>query len=222
MNGTPELNADNAQGAPVVEEVPVRLLEQGKPMYEWRCTPTNLEALVLGRLYSHGAISNASIAQRFRIERLHDEILVHLDELLPAERPVRARVPRIEIPSAEEFAELFRELFAGVDARHQEGGMHAAALVRHARITVQAEDVGRHNAVDKVIGRALLAGEDLAANGMLVSSRVSGEIARKAAHSTIAWLASRSIPTTLAVSIARFAGMPIIGRAAGKNAWVYR
>jgi formate dehydrogenase accessory protein FdhD len=68
---------------------------------------------------------------------------------------------------------------------------------------------------------ALLDHGDLTAHGLLVSSRISGEIARKAARSTVAWLASRSIPTTLAVRTAQKVRLPIIGRAAGKHAFIY-
>ena len=59
-------------------------------------------------------------------------------------------------------------------------------------------------------------------HGLLTSSRVSGEIADKAARAGFAWLASHSIPTSLAVRFASAAHMPIIGRAAGKGAFIYR
>jgi len=207
---------------PVVEEVVVRLVEVDRLRFEWRCTPRDLEALVVGRLFAEGVIPDGEVAGRLRIERFPDQIVARLDERLSAERVMRSRLPQVAIPTAEQFTDLFRALFSTVDAHYQEGGMHAAALVRNGAIVYQAEDVGRHNAVDKAIGMAVIAGVDIAAHGMLVSSRVSGEIARKAAHSTIAWLASRSIPTTLAVKLARQDDMPIIGRAAGRNAIIYR
>jgi FdhD protein len=137
---------------------------------------------------------------------------------------VRKRAPRTTptfIPNVSEFAELYRALFARIDERHEEGGMHAAALTSEGTLIYQADDVGRHNAADKVIGMAVLDGADVSQHGMIVSSRISGEIARKAANSGVKWLASRSIPTTLALRIAREAGMPIIGRAAGKNSHLY-
>lgn len=208
--------------APLVEETIVRLKVRESQLYEWRCTPRDLEALVIGRLYIEDMIAESSIASAIRIDRGGDVIEVVLDTLPNMQLAPRVRFPHIDIPDADAFTELFRALFAGVAARHEEGGMHAAALAHHDRIVVQAEDVGRHNSVDKAIGMALLAGEDLAACGMLISSRVSGEIARKAAQCGIAWLASRSIPTTLAAEIAHTAGIPIIGRAAGKNAFVYQ
>lgn len=207
---------------PLVEEVMVQLNVSGVRMFEWRCTPADFEALVLGRLYAEDIVVDGRAAAGMRIERTEDFVEINLDVLPQTEPSQRTRSPHVELPDAETFAELFRTLFAGVDARHEEGGMHAAALAHGTRIVVQAEDVGRHNCVDKVIGMALLAGEDVPGCGMLVSSRVSAEIARKAAQAGVAWLASRSIPTTLAIKTARAAGMPIVGRAAGKNAFVYR
>lgn len=211
-----------SETGPVVPEAVVRLIADGATVYEWRCTPTDLIALAIGRLYADRQIRDATVAERMTVRTAGDEFELHVAGALRSEPGMRVRVPRSEIPTADQFSELFRELFAGVDARHEEGGMHAAALARGGRIAFQAEDVGRHNAVDKVLGMALLERADIAAHGMLISSRVSGEIARKAAQSVVAWLASRSIPTTLAVSLARLGGMPIIGRAAGKNAYVYR
>jgi FdhD protein len=110
-----------------------------------------------------------------------------------------------------DFAQLFKALFNAIDERHPEGGMHGAAMVRDDAIVFIAQDVGRHNAVDKAIGKVLLAGELPERYGMIVTSRVSGEIARKCARSGVAWLASRSIPTSLALVEA--GDMPIIARA---------
>jgi FdhD protein len=126
------------------------------------------------------------------------------------------------IPHEEAFIVLFRALFNTVDARHEHGGMHAAAITDGQRILVQLEDVGRHNTVDKIVGAVLLARQNPADYGLLTSSRVSGEIAHKAARAGFAWLASRSIPTTLAVRIANEAHMPIIGRAAARTAYIYQ
>lgn len=207
---------------PLVEEVVVHLKVGEWQVFDWRCTPRDLEALAIGRLYIEDKIADSLVASSIVIERGNDVIEILLDALPPIQSARRVRFPHIDIPPPDQFTELFRALFTGVDSRHEEGGMHAAALARGGQIVVQAEDVGRHNSVDKAIGLALLAGEDPAACGMLISSRVSGEIARKAAQCGIAWLASRSIPTTLAVQTARAAGMPIIGRAAGKNSVLYQ
>lgn len=211
-----------SEDGPVVEEAVVRLDQDGRTLFEWRCTPIELDALALGRLYSEGLIDNSDIATAFETSVFEGDVTVI--RVKRAFGVVRKRAPRTTptfIPDVSEFAELYRALFARIDERHEEGGMHAAALTSEGTLIYQADDVGRHNAADKVIGMAILDGADVSQHGMIVSSRISGEIARKAANSGVKWLASRSIPTTLALRIAREAGMPIIGRAAGKNSHLY-
>jgi FdhD protein len=211
------------EGGPTVDETIARLVANGVSFLEWRCTPVDLDALVIGRLYIEGLIDNATaIVDALEIGTTDDgAIEIRMNAPLRAENNRRARGAG-PVPDVAGFTELFRMLFTTVDQRHESGGMHAAALAAGGTIAFQAEDVGRHNAVDKVVGMALLAGADPRGYGMIISARVSGEIARKAAQAGIAWLASRSIPTTMAVRIAREAGMPLIGRAAGKGAFFYQ
>ena len=99
--------------------------------------------------------------------------------------------------------------------------MHSAALSDGRSTFFHAHYVGRHNATDKAIGLGLMAGEDLNRVGLLLTSRISGEIALKAARAGLAWVASRSIPTTLALRIAAVASLPLVGRAPGKDAYTH-
>ncbi|HEX9106422.1 MAG TPA: formate dehydrogenase accessory sulfurtransferase FdhD, partial [Longimicrobiales bacterium] len=133
-------------------------------------------------------------------------------------RPDRVRAP---VPPLSAFAPLFRQLFASAEQYEQSGGLHSAALCDGARLLHTVEEVGRHNAVDKAIGLGLLAGDDLSRLGLLLSARVSGAMAAKAARAGLAWVASRSVPTTMAVAVAETSGLPIVARAAGKEPYVY-
>lgn len=135
--------------------------------------------------------------------------------------PAALRRPPRPVPDLPDFPALFRELFAAADMASPIGGIHVAALVEDGGLLQPAADVSRHNAVDKAIGRALLEGRDPGRLGLVVTARVSGEMAQKAARSGIAWLASRSLPTALAVAIAETAGMPLVARAASPEAAVY-
>jgi molybdopterin-guanine dinucleotide biosynthesis protein A/formate dehydrogenase assembly factor FdhD len=198
---------------PVVEEAVVQLVQSDDVLFEWRCTPHDLHALVAGRLYCEGLIRNASIVDDLKIEVIDDVITISLEAPLEAVREPSARAANAPIPDAAAFADMYRALFNRIDALHEGGGMHAAALVRDGAIVFQAEDVGRHNTVDKVIGLALLAEAAIEEYGLLITARVSGAIARKAARAGVAWLASRSIPTTLALREAEAAGLRIVGRA---------
>lgn len=136
-------------------------------------------------------------------------------DLLPERDDPEGMLP---VPDLEAFAALFQELYDRSPARQTTGGHHTTALTDGSRLVHLYEVVGRHNGADKAIGGALLAADDLRGFGLITTARISGQVAEKAARAGVAWVASRSVPTTLAVEIAFAAGMPLIARAASKEA----
>ena len=117
---------------------------------------------------------------------------------------------------------LFKALFALGERYKDTGGIHAAALTDGASLLYHAEDIGRHNAVDKAIGAALYDGRHPHDLILLVTGRISGELAFKAARARIAIVATPSVPSTLAVDIARASGMLLIGRAVSGEPQMHR
>ncbi|HEY9054584.1 MAG TPA: formate dehydrogenase accessory sulfurtransferase FdhD, partial [Rectinemataceae bacterium] len=120
----------------------------------------------------------------------------------------------------DELAALSRRMFGSAELYARTGGMHIAALAAGSRF-IAREDVGRHNAVDKVLGRALLDGIDLGGSILLTSGRIASDMAAKAINAGIPLLASRSIPTTEAFSLAVDAGLTLVGRLGSASPIVY-
>jgi FdhD protein len=118
--------------------------------------------------------------------------------------------PRV---SADVLARLPAALAAAQPTFHRTGGLHATGLfTADGRLLVAREDVGRHNAVDKVVGHSLLTGGvDASSAVLLVSGRVAFEIAQKALAARIAFIAAISAPTSLAVDFARSSGQTLVG-----------
>lgn len=220
-----------------VEEAPVWLELNGAPAVTWMCTPERLDELVAGWLHGEGYIDSAADILRMRpcASELGFWVEVPREKYDAVERAERRRVlasgcgavttilgslaaveRRTSLPAALDLARtrlLFKELFASGERYRETGGIHAAALTDGESLLFHAEDIGRHNAVDKVVGAAVLAGRSPADLILLVTGRISGELAYKAARARIATVATPSVPSTIAVDIARASGMRLIGRA---------
>ena len=101
------------------------------------------------------------------------------------------------------------------------GGVHAAALTDGRSLVAFAEDIGRHNAVDKVIGRCLRAGVPLGSLAALSTGRVSANVLAKAARVGVPVVASHGAVTSRAIDLALAAGVTVVGFARGQRMNVY-
>lgn len=219
-----------------VEEVAVWLEVNHAPAVTWMCTPDLLEELALGWLHGEGYIDNAGqvrlrpcvtdlgfwadvAPERVAAVRAEGRravlasgcgaVATYLAE--PATFSPAAR--RGQAPPADTLRSLFKDLFQRGERYRDTGGIHAAAITDGAALLTHAEDIGRHNAVDKAIGSCLLGGRRPQGLALLVTGRISAELAAKGARSGLVWIATPSVPSTLAVEIARRSGMLLIGRA---------
>jgi len=229
-----------------VEEVPVWLEVNGEPAVTWMCTPDQLEELATGWLHGEGYIETlddlvklrpCATDPRFwaevkpaRLAAVKGEdrrrVLASgcgaVSTFLADPHAVKHVPPRGEPPAPERLRALFKELFTHGERYNETGGIHAAALTDAARLLFHAEDIGRHNAVDKVIGAAVIAREPIGGRGLLVTGRISAELAYKAARAGIAWVATPSVPSTLALTIGRRSGMVLVGRAVSGTPHIHR
>ena len=213
----------------IVVEEPLEILINGRNLSVTMRTPGNDEELAAGFLLTEGIIrdraqilSIAGAGNRVEIQLDHDPEIAprltmtsacgvcgkaSLDELFKHGCPtVRSKFQispeaLLRLPGTLKDAQL---------VFHRTGGLHAAGLFGPDGILHEIrEDVGRHNAVDKVIGATL--GQDLSDRLILVSGRAGFELVQKAAMAGIPMLAAVGAPTTLAVETARAAGMTLVG-----------
>ncbi|MBP7332698.1 MAG: formate dehydrogenase accessory protein [Firmicutes bacterium ADurb.Bin373] len=101
------------------------------------------------------------------------------------------------------------------------GGVHGAALANRENMFVMYEDIGRHNAVDRVLGYAFLNRIDTSDKILLLSGRISSEILIKAARRGVPLVVSRSAPTKLALELADQFGVTVVGFARGERFSIY-
>jgi FdhD protein len=225
-----------ATDALAVEE-PLELRLDGHPVAVLMRTPGLDEELAAGFLVTEGIVS--SLEQIRKIEARPDEnrVLVFLrddvrvdlarltrhlftgsscglcgkatlDAILTHSPPIsrRVEIPDDVLLSAPEKLRASQSIFDTT------GGIHAAGLFsRTGELLVAREDIGRHNAVDKVIGRALLDEMDLGEIFLMVSGRASFEIMQKALAARIPLVAAVSAPSSLAVEFAKESGQGLIG-----------
>jgi len=125
--------------------------------------------------------------------------------------------------AAKTLAELPKRMQAAQQTFAQTGGLHAAAIFTvKGELIVLREDVGRHNAVDKVLGQGFLAGKlPFDAHVLLVSGRASFEIVQKALAARVPIVAAISAPSSLAVEFAEESGQTLIGFLRGETMNVY-
>ncbi|MFI5295269.1 MAG: formate dehydrogenase accessory sulfurtransferase FdhD [Thermodesulfovibrionales bacterium] len=221
----------------IAVEKKLRISVNGKNVISLYCTPLMVRELVTGIIHDEGIISGEWCADRMAIE-YDDEIRVDVPSsgnLHEGEKTITsgcaggvsfgreaAGIVTDNVSfAAETIKTMFREFQQKSDAYRLTGGVHSAALTDGNKILVFAEDIGRHNAVDKVIGYCLL--ENLPFKGMimLASGRLSSEIVSKCARCAIPVLVSRSAPTSLAIKIGESSGITVIGFVRGDRMNVY-
>ncbi len=242
--------AETAPGSRLLaNEVPVALEFDGEAYAVMMLTPADLEDFAVGFALSERIITRANEIARIdvrygsrgigvdvRLEKEHSHRLAERRRSLPGQSgcglcgltSIEEALPQLEPLTAAprlSSAALFKALSA-LPARQtlnlETGAVHAAAFCSaDGEILAVREDVGRHNAFDKVTGHLARNGIDPASGFALLTSRCSYELVQKAVLARIPLLAAISAPTELAVSIARETRLTLIALARGDSVLVF-
>jgi FdhD protein len=226
----------------LIREVPLTIFVNGREYATLICTPDNLRELIYGFLHSEGIFRSARDIIEYRIDRgdytasvritgakkaLHEKRLItsacaaialsrgNLKIAHLAKLPVTLRIRK------EAVSEVVHQFQKECELYRSTGGVHAAALSDGKAIISLAEDVGRHNAVDKIVGWCILNSVDTQDKILLTTGRLSSEVVTKAAAARFQILISRSAPTDMAVRIAKRVNLTLIGFARGKRLNIY-
>jgi FdhD protein len=201
------------------------------------CTPTKLKCLVLGFLYAEGIISGTADVASMRVceeESQADVMLNDPDYEPPRQRTLTSgcgggvafktqgqRIDSNLSAAPEEVLSLMKKLQEQMGLYRLCGGVHASALSDTENLLVVAEDIGRHNTLDKIQGECLLTALPTRDRLLLCTGRISSEMVLKAANMQVPVVVSRHSPTGAAVSLARDLGIALVGHAHGTRLSVY-
>ncbi len=233
----------------IAEEVPISLIYNQIPHVVMLATPTNLEEFALGFSITEGIIKSPHELLSARVYNRSNGIEVQLkipehrfDRLSDKGRNLTGRTgcglcgastlqQAIRQPntvkgelsvSAEDLRSALFDIGNHQKLNHITGAVHAAAWVVPGQgISDIREDVGRHNALDKLIGCLLRNNKDLSSGFIIITSRASYEMVQKTAWVGISLLAAISAPTGLAIRLANETGLTLIGFARGDQHVVY-
>jgi len=201
------------------------------------CTPTKVNFLVLGFLYSEGIISGMSDVVMMRVCDEESEVDVRLsnpDFELPTRRTLTSgcgggatfttegqMVDSDLIVKPQEVLSQMKLLLEHEELYRLSGGVHTSALSDTKDLIVITEDIGRHNTLDKIQGECLVKGLPTRDRMVLTTGRVSSEMLRKAAKMQTPVVISRHTPTGTAISLARDLGIALVGQTRGNRMSVY-
>ena len=222
----------------VAIEKRVRISVNGRHLLSLYCSPFMVREFVAGVIYNEGLISGGWCADRISIEYGEeinadvpaDGIVAEGEKTVTSgcaggisfARPLsREKLSDDTVFDVARIRDLYRDFQKKSEGYKSTGGVHSAALADERHMLVFTEDIGRHNAVDKVIGYALLENIPLKGKIMLASGRLSSEIVSKCARCGIPAVVSRAAPTSLAVKIADAADITLIGFVRGNRMNIY-
>jgi FdhD protein len=229
----------------VASELPVRLVLNDEPLVTLLCTPSELRELAVGFLLSEGLLRDRSALNKLEVDEQEAVVRIELTGLPPdfsklfekrtissgcgkgitytgyrmdADRRMDVKGPLMDLGDIRTLLKTFRNISS---LYLETGGVHSAALSDGKEILIFSEDIGRHNAVDKLIGKAFLQAISIENKVLITSGRVTSEIVTKAGRNRFPILISRAAPSCMAISYAEDMGITLIGFARGERMNIY-
>lgn len=219
--------------ANTIVEMPVSLTVNGQVWLTFMCTPIDLEAMALGFLYNEGIIETMEEVADVRLCEHGDNLDVWLTRSVEqptswrrtsgctggvtavdalARLDVSFNGDRPQVPP-EQIGHLVEQLFNSQTLYRETGGVHTSALSDGEQIVLVAEDIGRHNTLDKIAGLCLMKDLQLPTRILITTGRISSEMLQKAARLNAPILISRTSPSSLSIQMAERYGITLIGYA---------
>ena len=229
----------------VVRESPLTIIFNNQELATLLCSPTNLRYLAIGFLFSEGLLNSKEEIKKIIVDDRRGVVRVETagGEELAREAlfkrfitagcgrgasfysatDVQGQVKvesRVEISTLEVLT-LVNEFQQRSRIYRATGGVHSAALCDVKNILMFSEDIGRHNAIDKIFGECIL--NDIATEDHIIitSGRVSSEILLKVARRNVPIIISKSAPTNLGLRLAADLGVTVVGFVRGRRMNVY-
>ncbi len=228
----------------VVQEFPLQLIVNGREIATLIGSPHDLRFLVAGFLRLQGFVQGLADFEMFSVcedfgtanVRIKGELPERLKPVLTSgcgtgvsfSMPEATKTPGPEgagqggelIPPADIFS-LMNHLSSRAEQYRSHGGIHSAAVGRGGELLLYAEDLGRHNTLDRIAGEALFRGIDLAGTMLVTSGRISTEMVAKAALLGVRLIASRTSPTDMAIKLCQQSDICLVGYVRGGRFTVY-
>ena len=219
--------------AETIVEMPVSLTVNSKVWLTFMCTPVHLEELAVGFLYNEGIIESMEEVEDVRVCEHGDNVDVWLNRTV--EQPTSWRktsgctggvtaVDLLAKPNVsfdanrlkvqpEAIGQIVEMLFEAQSLYRETGGVHTSALSDGEKIVVSAEDIGRHNTLDKIAGLCLMQNISPEKRILITTGRISSEMLQKAARMDAPILISRTSPSSLSIEMAERYGITLFGYA---------
>ncbi|AGL03154.1 formate dehydrogenase accessory sulfurtransferase FdhD [Desulfoscipio gibsoniae] len=219
----------------VPSEMELTIYINQKALVTILCTAAKLNYLVLGYLYAEGIISGVGDVASIRVseeESLADVRLNNSGYELPALKRLgcsgssvfKTQGQKVEsdlVVTPLEVLSLMKQFQEQMVLYPHSGGVHTSALSDTRNLLVVAEDIGRHNTLNKIQGECLLYGISTRDRLLLITGRISSEMLLKAAKMQVPVVVSRHAPTKNAILLARDMGIALVGKARGDRLAVF-